>query len=305
MEKTESIQGFYLNRFNTIPVEMSNEIGHFNVFRIGEGGLSPRGLSYSRKNYYKICLLTGKCRISYADESVLAEGNNLVFVHPEMPYSLDVQNEEMEGFFCIFNEAFFSQFAFIRDYPLFKRGKPPVFELSVTQAAEVREVFVKMMQEMDADFAYKHDLLRHHVLGLVYYGMKIMPAGESPRANSNAALRVVSLFKEALDQQFPIETTLQSIRYKSPTDFAGRLAVHVNYLNRVLKEVTGKTTSQLIIERTIQEAKVLLKHTEWNISEVAWCMGFEDLPQFITFFKKSTGLTPGAFRQYDQKLRIK
>jgi AraC-like DNA-binding protein len=73
--------------------------------------------------------------------------------------------------------------------------------------------------------------------------------------------------------------------------------VHVNHLNRSLKEITGKTTSQLIRERVIREAKALLMHTDWNISEIAWCLGFEELPHFINYFKKDALLTPKAFRQ--------
>jgi AraC-like DNA-binding protein len=64
----------------------------------------------------------------------------------------------------------------------------------------------------------------------------------------------------------------------------------------VLKEVTGKTTRQLIAERIASEARALLKHTNWNISEIAWCLGFEDTSNFVKFFKKNSELTPHQFR---------
>jgi AraC-like DNA-binding protein len=89
---------------------------------------------------------------------------------------------------------------------------------------------------------------------------------------------------------------MQQVKFRSPTEFASQLAVHVNHLNRALKEVTGKTTSQLIAERIVQEARALLKHTDWNISEIAWCLGFEELPHFINFFKKNAQITPKSFR---------
>ena len=39
------------------------------------------------------------------------------------------------------------------------------------------------------------------------------------------------------------------------------LNVHVNYLNRAVKEVTGKSTTTHITERIVSEAKALLQHT--------------------------------------------
>jgi len=72
--------------------------------------------------------------------------------------------------------------------------------------------------------------------------------------------------------------------------------VHVNHLNRVLKENTGKTTTDIIANRITQEAKILLKQTDWNISEVAYSLGFEEVAHFSNFFKKQTTFTPVQFR---------
>ena len=115
-------------------------------------------------------------------------------------------------------------------------------------------------------------------------------------SNQNASARVSSLFMELLERQFPIESPLQRINLRSAVDYANQLAVHVNHLNRALKETTGKTTSQLIGERITQEARALLKHTDWNISEIGFTLGFEELPHFINFFKKNTQLSPKSFR---------
>ncbi len=123
------------------------------------------------------------------------------------------------------------------------------------------------------------------------------PVSVSIIGNSNASTRISSLFMELLERQFPIESPTQQINFRSPIEFANQLSVHVNHLNRALKEMTGKTTSQVITDRVCQEAKVLLKHTNWNISEIAWSLGFEELSNFINFFKKNTLFTPKTFRE--------
>ncbi len=73
-------------------------------------------------------------------------------------------------------------------------------------------------------------------------------------------------------------------------------AVHVNHLNKVLKEVTGSTTTEIISNRVTQEAKILLKQTHWSVSEIAYTLGFDDLANFSNYFKKQTSFTPLAFR---------
>jgi AraC family transcriptional activator of pobA len=72
--------------------------------------------------------------------------------------------------------------------------------------------------------------------------------------------------------------------------------VHVNYLNRALKEVTGKPTTAHITERIISEAKALLQHTDWNIADIAYALGFEYPSYFNNYFKRVTGTNPKSFR---------
>jgi len=113
---------------------------------------------------------------------------------------------------------------------------------------------------------------------------------------SNANTRIASLFVELLERQFPIESSAQTMHLRSPADFATHLSVHINHLNRALKEVTGQTTSQSIAGRIVRESVTLLKHTDWNIAEIGYCLGFEEPSHFISFFKKNTGQTPKAYR---------
>jgi AraC-like DNA-binding protein len=99
-----------------------------------------------------------------------------------------------------------------------------------------------------------------------------------------------------LERQFPVESLHQRLGLRTAKDYADRLSIHVNHLNKVLKENTGKTTTQIIGSRILQEAKILLKQTNWNISEIAWSLGFEEVAHFSNFFRKHASLSPNAFR---------
>jgi AraC-like DNA-binding protein len=100
-----------------------------------------------------------------------------------------------------------------------------------------------------------------------------------------------------LDAQFPVESKNSSVQLKTVADFAGRLGVHANYLNRAVKRETGKTILKIINERIITEAKILLQHTDWSISEISYSLGFEYPSYFANVFKKLLGLNPKLYRE--------
>ena len=112
----------------------------------------------------------------------------------------------------------------------------------------------------------------------------------------DASQRITLLFMELLECQFPIDEDHSQLNLRSPSDFALQLNVHVNHLNRSLKETTQKTTSQLISERKLQEAKILLRYSARRISEIAYALGFDEPTHFSSFFKKHTRLSPTKFR---------
>ncbi|CAN5167174.1 hypothetical protein BH20BAC1_BH20BAC1_20710 [soil metagenome] len=67
-------------------------------------------------------------------------------------------------------------------------------------------------------------------------------------------------------------------------------------MNKAIKETTEKTTSTLIAERILQEAKILLKHSTWSVSEIAYALGFTEATHFNNFFKKHLQINPTGFR---------
>jgi len=297
MEKAQSIEDFYNVKLNWMPDNLKKEMGHFNVFQLKDFvGHGARSLPYNRKDFYKISLLIGRNRLHYADKIMEVDEQALLFGNPQIPYTWEPLDEQQSGAFCIFTEAFFSHYGNLKDYPIFKPGGNAMFSLDATQRDKIQDIYNRMFEEIASDYTYKYDVLRTLVFELIHSAMKLQPATTTLYTGSNAATRVASLFMELLERQFPIESPAQQIGFRSPTEFANQLSVHVNHLNRALKEITGKTTSQLIAERVVQEARALLKHTDWNISEIAWCLGFEELPHFINFFKKNAQITPKSFR---------
>ncbi|SNR62681.1 helix-turn-helix domain-containing protein [Hymenobacter mucosus] len=297
MHKSHSLHDFYQQKIHWLPDTLRQDIGHFNVFRLDDF-VGPRAchLPYSRKDFYKITLVTGRSNYHYADKTLEIRGNALLFANPMVPYDWEPLDDDLTGYFCIFTEAFLQRHLVGGvELPMFQPSGQPLYTLTNEQLLATRQLFEKMTAEIDSDYAFKYDLLRNYVFELVHSAMKLQPATTLYRGSS-AATRIASLFAELLERQFPIETPGQQVRLRNAHAFAGQLAVHVNHLNRALKEVTGKTTTQLIAERLIQEAYALLKHTDWNVSEISYCLGFEEPAHFNNFFRKHARTTPTALR---------
>ncbi len=298
MDKPQTIEDFYRLKLNWMPDGLKNGIGHFNVFNLADfTGACAKPIPYNRKDYFKISLIVGKNRYHYADKTIEIEKNALLFANPQVPYNWEPLGGEQRGFFCIFTLAFFREFTSLKlqDYPVFKPGGQPIFFLADEQIELVTNVFQKMFKEIESDYVYKYDAIRNLVFELIHNAQKMQPAA-TLYSSANAATRIAGLFMELLERQFPIESPNQRIGFRSANEFARQLHVHVNHLNRALKETTSKTTSEIIQERLVQEAVALLKHTNWNVSEIAHSLGFEEPTHFNNFFKKRTRQTPTNYR---------
>ncbi len=299
--KPISLNEFYQTTAGLLPENIHKEIGHFNVFEISEIQKRKRetgSMVYNRRAYYKISLIRGRNRAENADKVIEIDKNALLFATPKIPYHYLPLDDNQSGHFCIFTADFLIQTksgVVLDELPLFKPGGYPIFHLTDEQTNELAYIFGKMHKELASGYAYKYDLLRNYLLELIHYGQKLQPATVLYPVHT-ASARISSLFVELLERQFPIESPHQKLDLRTAKDFADRLSVHVNHLNKVLKENTGKTTTDLISRRIIQEAKILLKQTNWNVSQIAYCLGFEEVAHFSNFFKKQTSLAPVAFR---------
>jgi AraC family transcriptional activator of pobA len=296
-----TLEEFYKETAALIPEGINKEIGHFNVFKIDDlliRTAKKGAMPYNRRAYYKISMIRGHNKAEYADKVIEIEKNALLFATPKIPYNYVPQDENQSGYFCIFTDEFLvpaKSGVILDDLPIFQPGGYPIFQLKNEEIEDITYIFKKMHKELSSDYAYKYDLLRNYVLELIHYGQKLQPA-TALYPSHTASARVSSLFIELLERQFPIESPHQKLSLRTAKDYADRLSVHVNHLNKVLKENIGKTTTDIITGRIIQEAKILLKQTDWNISEIAYCLGFEQVAHFSNFFRKQTTLAPVAFR---------
>ncbi len=297
MKSKETVADFYaLHNQNNRPK------GQFNIYKREEFACDSTSLPTNRRDFYKISLiLNGEGIISTADKSIDIKGNTITFMNPLIPYSWEPKSTNQTGYFCLFTEDFVNQnlkSESLSQSPLFKVGGNFVFCPDEESTKSLKGVFEAMFKEMQSDYLNKYDLIRNYVQIVMHEALKLQPP-ETFYKPTNASERISSLFMQLLERQFPIDSPNQIIKLKNASEFARQLNIHTNHLNRSLKEVTGKTTSQWIAERSVKEAKALLLNSNWNIAEIGYSLGFEHPSNFNIFFKNKTGITPNSFRKHN------
>jgi AraC family transcriptional activator of pobA len=181
--------------FNTGDLKLKG----FKVYEI-ETAVSPVP-KYSRRDFYKICMITGKTLIHYADKGIELDDTFLFFANPHIPYSSEVLCDEQTGFACLFTEAFLKtndRSESLQQSPLFKLGGTPLFSLDADQKQFLTTIYGKMLKEQDEDYVYKDELIRNYINLIIHEALKLQPSDHF-FTHKNASSRITSLFFELLE----------------------------------------------------------------------------------------------------------
>lgn len=255
-------------------------------------------LSSYRRDFYKISFITrGEGLLFYGDKKVNVEDGTLIISNPQVSFRWEPTTEKQEGYFCLFTENFIQNELKNKSsiFFLLHETNDLIFPLSDISVSFIETIFASLYKEFHSDYVNKYDLLNSYIHILLHEIVK--DRSVQSENTFGASERISKIFFNLLNNEMLINSVNNSIGLKTPKEYASRLSIHVNHLNRALKEYTGKTTSQLIAERITFEAKSLLLHTDWDISQIAFCLGFQYPSNFQVFFKKQTNMSPKEFRQ--------
>ncbi|MCQ9636202.1 helix-turn-helix transcriptional regulator [Chryseobacterium sp. WG23] len=301
MNTSDAIYDFYKKKNTNIPTHYQWGTGYFDVIKIND--LQRReelisSLSFTRKNLYKIKLIKGKCRCHYAAKTIEINQYALMFINPTIPFLLEESNEPIEEFFCLFNEEFFSNYGNIKEYPVFQNTQENIFDLSEIQYLEFENTLIKIQAELSSNYDFKFDAVRNLTYDLIHTIMKMNKVPAKSTVRKDADNRITLLFEELLAMQFPLHSATDYIKFRKPRDFAAQLSISINHLNKAVKRTRNKTSSEIITERILQEAQILLKLTDWSVSEIAYLLGYETPSRFTFTFRKKVGIPPLLYRKY-------
>jgi AraC family transcriptional activator of pobA len=250
-------------------------------------------------NFFKIEFIRKNSSIQYANISFELTKNPVILTSPLFPSPWELINQEQKVYVYLFTKEFFSSFEYIFDSPIFNQFDKAVFELSDKDAVIFEQSIDHIMDIYNSNYLYKVDYLKAQVVNLIHATQmsRLFLEKKDNHSDVYPLSRITHLFLDLLNQQFLIDLPNQQIKLKHPTEYADTLCIHINHLNKELKKVTGKTTTQLINERIVQEAAILLKNPHFSISDIAWCFRFKESNHFSTFIKQNCGMRPKDLRK--------
>ncbi len=295
--ENETLKEYYINTNKEIPDELKfgqGRLPHLNIIRQKN---CFNSLAFMRRDYYKIVLTKTRALLETENGEILIDRPALFFSSPDRLFGWTYLCESQWGYTVLFNDLYLhneAKDAFRTLFSLFSEKEYPFLFLDENYFERYSYLFQLIFEEYQSSFVLKDYLINNLLVTVVYTAIKIKNANI---ANTEKGNSVFSDFCSMLEQQFPIDAPNIVIAKSSPKDFAHTLGIHVNYLNAVVKQETGKTTTEIIANRVLLEAINLLKHSSWSITEIANSLGYEYAQHFHHFFKGKTGVSPKDYRK--------
>lgn len=262
----------------------SSTVGDFHIDRFENFRQVIRHATFPhRHDFYNVILFTagsGSHRIDFHDYSI--EPGTTFFLTPGQIHSWEL-SDDVAGYNVLFSRSFLERncaYPPLLDLPYFHslEDKP----LLKKDADRIEKAMSWIYQEFQRGQEADPNIIR------VLTKLLLLEAARSYPASKPERFDLFRRFERLVDEHF--------LRLRTPSDYAGLLAITPNYLNVLCKRHSGKTAGSLIRERLVLEACRLLVHSDEKVAWIADRLGFEDPSYFSRFFRKQTGQSPEAFR---------
>lgn len=272
----------------------------FSIMKIEDQPKTKRlEMPLFRCDFYRLVFIKGQgVEWSLPDKQFESTKNCVYFSYPGNLESWK-SAEDVYGYLICFTKSFFhSQFFSSMEFPFFTYEKSKLLYLNDVEAAALVEQQEEMLKEIGRKELHSEELLLTLLWRYLIHLKRLFVQleGLMPENKRNDFL-IYQKFKAELDEYFAALASDKLAIHPSVSTIAGRIFLNPSYLNSVIKSVSGKTASELIQEKTILEAKSYLMHTDLRITEVAFKLGIDNVSYFNRLFKKTTALTPSAFKK--------
>jgi len=207
-------------------------------------------------------------------------------------------SDDIDGYIFFHTKEFYDlNFTYekVANYPFFSNlCNTPLIVLKKSALKKIESTFSEIVKEYHHNELMKFNKLPSMV-NILYIELSREYLPQKMRDDQNQPyLARVRQLEELINKNF--------VEIRSAGRYARLMHVSEKHLNRMVKVTLNKTTSDLITERIILEAKRMLVFSKKNMAEIIDELGYTDSAYFFRFFKKKTALTPTAFLEQFRKV---
>jgi len=244
-------------------------------------------------DFFEIMFLEAGSGHFWANQFKVPVGpRTVLFASPYQLKRYDIPEESVRGFHLVFRssflETFFADRLFVhRLHYFFNVAQPPHLVLSEADFTVVSVALREITREI-TDYRSDSAIIIHGLLLFVlsrlnraFLSYHNLPPETSRK---DILVRFKQLLEEHIGQQLGV------------ADYARKLGVHRNVLNRQIKQMTGLTAKDVLIQRRVQEIKTRLLFTGQTIAEIAYDLDYSSPNNLSRFFSGQVGRTPSEFR---------
>ena len=283
-----------IHRFNAIPPP---ENPLFSIYRcIKTCGLGDREFT---SDFYMIGFKKLKSGvILYGRTKYDSDSGSMIFIKPRQVIEFKSVEYDEDAFIIFIHEDFLNGHFLhseINKYGYFDYEINEALHLSPAEEKTIWDLYNKIDTEYHNNTdEYSRDIILTHIDSILKYSQRFYKRQFISRKELSG--KTISKFNEALTAYFK-NGLLETQGLPSVNALAAQLNLSPRYLSDLLKKETGKTAIELIHIYLVNEAKNRLKTDDQSVSEIAYALGFENLPYFSRLFKKETGISPNQYKK--------
>ncbi len=217
----------------------------------------------------------------------------IFFLSPGQAHKLELSHD-IDGYIFIFTADYYllnkNNRNQLLEFPFFftvQQDNPPLLLENEGDTRFFKTLFERGIQELAVRNEHYREMLAS-ILDLILQTSASLYQSHENLENKGKGHIMVKRFLQLVEENYQ-----QNL---SVADYADRLAVSANHLTQTVKQLTGKTSANIIRSKQIIEIKRQLVHTSLGVAQISEQLGFSDQSYFTKFFKKETGLTPLQFR---------
>lgn len=245
---------------------------------------------FKKQSGLLLLLITkGHLRVKIAYEDSMFDKGDLLVIQPSKPFSIESFSNDLEGISIYIKGdgmlGTMGSHSLIFSLDILDTWSKSKYTLKSDLFEFILNIFNRILKEHNNSNS-NMSIVNAYVITLFLElkGIHTQDAGKNLAAIDITRKYKIEVFKT-------INTSL------AISEYANKLSVTTNHLNKAIKTITGMSATQLLSKIKITEAKYLLFRADISVAEVATQVGFDDQSYFSRFFKKQEGISPIDFRK--------